>query len=233
MDCGVAMKTKTTKELPILFSGPMVRAILEWRKTQTRRVVTPHNSYRQVSLNAWPFDLSRAWSDPGFPQLYGGRKAEYLHVPFCHPGEGWEKDARYDTLERWYCRWQPGDKLWVKETWQTTDETINESPGVVYRATDHGWESMEGWRWRPSIFMPRWASRLTLEITDVRAQRVQDISESDAESEGVTLKPIDHRPGWAYRTAFEELWDSINAARGYGWQANPWVWVISFRVIKD
>ena len=94
--------------------------------------------------------------------------------------------------------------------------------------------------WRPSIFMPRWASRITLEIVSVRAERVQDISENDAEAEGIELwqevffreynKP-DNNPGWTRdpRLSFQTLWDSINAKRGYGWDVNPWVWVIEFK----
>jgi hypothetical protein len=91
---------------------------------------------------------------------------------------------------------------------------------------------MKQGRWRPSIHMPRHVSRITLEITGVRVERVKDISEMDARAEGVQKKHDVTHIDWEYRANFKPLWDSINAERGYGWDANPWVWVIEFRRVK-
>ena len=106
-----------------------------------------------------------------------------------------------------------GDRLWVRETWASDDSTT-----AYYRADGETYNA--GLPWRPSIFMPRWASRLTLEITDVRVERVQDISRKDAKDEGVLLN-------------FHLLWDAINAERGYSWDSNPWVWAISFQRVQQ
>jgi hypothetical protein len=124
----------------------------------------------------------------------------------------------------------PGDRLWVRETWGpriTNGEPDPRQQYVKYRADDvddspcdendwHEWED----RWRPSIHMPRWASRITLEVTGVRIERLQDISEADARAEGV----VD-------TLAFEELWDSINGSGA--WDANPWCWCISFKPLAS
>lgn len=159
-------------ERPILFSGPMVRAILDGRKTQTRRVAKDR-----------------------------------------------DKPCKYGIA---------GDRLWVRETWQSAAAmgVCHASDDYfVYRATDPDWETCEGWQWRPSIFMPRKASRITLEITDVRAERLQDITNKDARAEGLAR-------GTVYpRMWFEDLWDSINAKRGFGWDVNPFVWVITFKKV--
>lgn len=190
------MSQSTIKESPILFSRPMVRAILDGRKTQTRRVVKPQLEF---GVGRCPYSPT-CWAvlaDKG-----GGCSCKPVKPPY-----------------------QPGMRLWVRETWAATDETINETPGVVYLATDPDWSSMEGFRWRPSIFMPRSASRITLQVTDVRVERVQAISEADAKAEGVTPLAIDVQPGHAFRERFRDLWDSING----NWNQNPWVWVVSFQ----
>lgn len=187
-----------TNERPILFSGAMVRAILDGKKTQTRRVVKPQPPADWVP-SPWPYD-GAAWSDRRCP--YGA----------------------------------PGDRLWVRETWAPISPDEERRPirecRIEYRADTSaarpgGWDEdtddPEAARWRPSIHMPRWASRLTLEVTGVRVERVQDISEDDARAEGVY--PYADNP----RRFFQELWNSINGARGYGWNSNPWVWVVEFR----
>jgi hypothetical protein len=92
-------------------------------------------------------------------------------------------------------------------------------------------------KWRPSIFMPRWASRITLEIVSVKVERVQEISKEDAIAEGVEAVMVDgHKYGLQtgndYKWAFNQLWDSINAKRGYGWDVNPWVWAVTFKRVK-
>lgn len=134
------------------------------------------------------------------------------------------------------------DRLWIRETWReagslmTADNSIPESgttDAVVYAADGQ----FDG-PWRPSIFMPRWASRLTLEIVNVRVERLQEITEEDAKAEGITVqtghlwRPLGSKEPmrkYTHRQAFGALWNSINAKRGYGWSINPWVWVIEFK----
>jgi hypothetical protein len=121
---------------------------------------------------------------------------------------------------------QPGDLLWVRETW--CDGYPGTADPYLYRATYEGGASH---KWKPSIFMPRAASRLTLRITDVRAERVQDATPEDCLAEGITPDMEIHAGQYwreDARERFTALWDGINAKRGYGWAANPWVWVISF-----
>ena len=210
-------------ERPILFSGPMVRAILDGRKTQTRRVVTPAP-----------------------PQRVAG-----IYRPFPAEPNNWQGYGR-DSLIHWYgkCRQGvPGDRLWVKETYRLEQGAGKPSQAegylVHYEADgapnpEHEW----GVQARPSIHMPRWACRLLLEITDVRVERLQDCSEADARAEGVfpaavyggevkSWLPAEDRRERFYDTAVEAyaaLWDAINGPGA--WAANPWVWAISFRRIQ-
>ncbi len=128
---------------------------------------------------------------------------------------------------------QIGDRLWVRETWAINPD----DGGAVYRATDPDWEVCEGWAWRPSIHMPRWASRITLEITDARVERLQRITEEDAIAEG-----CDHKVQYVNGTEFvgepcckhdyANLWNGLYAASGYGWTVNPWVWVVAFKRVE-
>ena len=196
------------KERPILFSAPMVRAILEDRKTQTRRVVH------------WPW---KRW--PKADELDNLGDMESLWV------RGKKITCPYG---------QPGDRLWVRETWK--DDYIppedHDAPlscgthcGYLYKADGED----EG-PWKPSIFMPRAASRITLEVTGVRVERLQEISGEDAEAEGVQL--VGGAAMWPHinrgdkmRCAFEQLWDSLNAKRGFGWEKNPWVFVVEIKRI--
>ncbi|WP_322038377.1 hypothetical protein [Burkholderia cenocepacia] len=212
-------------ERPILFSGPMVRAILEGRKTQTRRVVRhqPPVATREVFTFHHPDPRTHYWA------FDGGSLLDWSHP--CPQGE-------------------IGDRLYVRETRQHSNHPFGpyESDCVVFYRADYLddplgpdlEQSAEGIRreWRPSIHMPRAAARITLEITGVRVERLQSISESDARAEGVTIEEH-HMRGYcagAYRPpsirAFHDLWDSLNAARGHGWDVNPWVWVVEFRRIE-
>lgn len=162
---------------------------------------------------------------------------------------------------------QPGDLLWVRESWRTDRGIDHEKPSNLVNAPIRMEADGSTWRpkmlrepgkLRPSIYMPRWASRLTLRITDIRVARVQDISESDARAEGCHGHPEDfdgapwcpacRGTGWVAcapdgtetecgcvlggRKEFRLLWDSINAKRGHGWDVNPWVWAINFEVIQ-
>ena len=225
------------KEHLILFSGPMVRAILDGRKTQTRRVVKGIPSDAE-DVFWWTPEGGVArpgWADPG---------------------------VYYRTPRGLNCirpPWRVGDKLWVRETWQTKPtqycvcpQPSEPSPCDAYtrgigcqsgeRQVAYAASGDKAPCWRPSIHMPRWASRITLEVTGVRAERLREISEEDAKAEGAesASDPRDrvvydsggnasYCPVSSYVFGFEYLWDSLNAARGYGWDANPWVWVIEFK----
>lgn len=185
-------------ERPILFSAPMVRAILEGRKTQTRRVL----------------DVERMQNRRGTRDCDG-----------WHPGDVEDPDWRRLAGEHWSPYGSHGDLIWVRETWQhengsCDDHRCGQPTHIYYLATETYPESM---RWRPSIFMPRWASRISLRVVSVRVERLQDISESDAQAEGIG-SPVTRD---CKRPKFEKLWDTINAKRA-PWSSNPWVWVIEF-----
>lgn len=202
-----------TKERPILFSGPMVRAILEGRKTQTRRAVKlPHTN----SLGEWESTMIGGEN--------GGRTAAGETVPL--QGAIWHTRTG-DCLISPYG--QPGDRLWVREThlnWWKRDEANPDGPRVFSHVAAYaadGYELQLGEKWIPSIHMLRAASRITLEIKGVRIERLREISESDAASEGTSLDYLHD----THRAAFRELWHSINGADS--WNANPWVWIVDFK----
>lgn len=152
--------------------------------------------------------------------------------------------------QRIYCTYgQVGDRLWVRETWayinnQDIDGSENyyeykaDKPNAVYPGdwpVEEAKGNSEAPKWRPSIFMPRRASRITLEINNVRVERVQEITEDDALTEGVDWYSIENKNEGIGRCqqAFRKLWDSINSKRGYSWESNPWVWVIEFRRVSQ
>lgn len=204
------------RERPILFSAPMVRAILAGRKSQTRRVVKPTMTAPRVAplyMKPWVIDGEWQEDDQGLP---------------CWAGE----HPDYPTGEKWFsCPYgKPGDQLWVRETWHLWGPP--ERQILEYRADC---SDPDQYTWKPSIHMPRKYSRITLDITGVRVERLQDISEADAQAEGVA--PTAAGNGYPFampaRMNFVDLWDGLNAARGYGWAENPWVWVISFRRILE
>jgi hypothetical protein len=216
-------------ERPILFSAEMVRAIIEGRKTQTRRALKWHDQ-----------------DDPGW-QLKG----------MTFDGQFWKSAGGRLTMPCPYG--QTGDRLWVREAWTIHAQSSLTNRDYVYYRADIGNTYLDG-TWKPSIFMPRWASRITLEITEVRVQRVQDISTADAEQEGVRypVSPAKEagkvvpwiavsnplltrhlsKTPWTHdilmRAHWAALWESINAKREggiYAWDRNPWVWAVSFKRI--
>jgi len=199
------------KERPILFTGAMVRAILAGGKTQTRRVVDSGRlCKKQLAAGVITTDSDM---ENGWQRL----------VPFCPYG-------------------LPGSTLWIKETWKPTTAHVGPPETFVrYRAddgrrsVDHTMGGSQSDKWRPSIYMPRWASRITLKVLSVRVERVQEISQEDARAEGVTLPHIGTaRELMSHRLAFEALWDSINAKKPCrGWASNPWVWVVEFKVVRS
>lgn len=196
------------RDRPILMSAPMVRATLDGRKTQTRRVIKPQPS---AGVRFSPFVAS------GIEDGHGRE----IRMP-----------------------WRPGDRAWVRETWACLDSKPRPGSRVAYRASTDGDRVRVDAPWHPSIHMPRWASRLTLLIEDVRVQRLQDISANDAEAEGICIAGPDveiyrreaeryHEAArrWnAYRLRqFHNLWNSI-----YGpdaWFDNPWVAALTFRPV--
>lgn len=227
---------------PILFSGPMVRAILEGRKTQTRRVIKPQ-----------PFDRIVAGAGEIEPGVWVWRRGNdgsphgRIKIPYC-----------------------AGDTLWVREAWLShaiyddlaPSEMGGEDP-VKYLADDfleaRGWPAYD-WspgRYRASMHMPRWASRITLKVTDVRVQRLQEVSDADAMAEGIMreivivgadnaggvhreitadrywhgMEPDDFGGHEDAQIAFFELWETINGDRGFGIEANPWVAAYTFERI--
>jgi len=193
------------KTRPIIFNGRMVNAILNDIKIQTRRVIKPQ--------------FNEIW---GFGVQIG---SDYFSV---------HVDIKTRNGWRWInCPYgKPGDKLWVRETWKNLPDG-----GIGYRASPDETCRVGNFiliaNWKPSIHMPRWASRIMLEIENIKVERLQEISESDAALEGVpgiaTHKPYPRQ----YRDSFEVLWDSINAKRGYPWESNPWVWVIQFKKERE
>ena len=190
----------STKERPIIFSCPMVRAILEGKKTQTRR--------RVVGQRDMEFDPA----DPHFGPYW---------LPYATEAEGEDAKVR--------CPYgKPGDRLWVRETWAVQHEYDAFAPSEIgssarwhYAAT----ENLGGLLKRPSIFLPRRGSRITLEITDVRVERLQQISDADALAEGCST--VDMRSGDSLASVYARLWQSIHGPDS--WNANPWVWVMEFR----
>ena len=222
----------------------MVRAILDGRKTQTRRIVKLRDF--------------RADHTPGYDWCFRGRFG-------C-----WSSWKHSEFVAR-HCRYgQPGDRLWARESFKAEQISLEKtregglppldehrfratieyaaSPGEVLTRDVH----LEHWRlwledgrkrWKPSIHMPRWASRITLELTSVRVERLQEISEEDAKAEGAerASEPSDkpvydsggscvYCPVQSYRTGFPQLWESINGPGS--WDANPWVWLLTFRRLE-
>jgi len=197
------------KERPILFTGAMVRALLDGSKTQTRRVVKlPHEN----PLGEWE------------PATFGGEDGGRTAAGETIPEQGGIWHTR--TGESLACPYgQPGDRLWVRETWAPHPDFIPASHYAVYRADPECEHDVD--RWRPSIHMPRWASRIVLEITGVRVERLQDIGTEEIEAEGVVTSDADIMQHGCRARVLDwiRLWEST----GGSWDGNPWVWVIEFK----
>ena len=191
------------RERPILFSGPMVRAILDGRKTMTRRIVKFPLLDRDIGCELAGNEI-------------GPKEARRL-CPYGQPGDhlwvrenGWERPERTPKM--------------MREGADTWEPYYFDADGLS--ATDCDEFKEWGFKRRPSIHMPRKFCRLTLEVTGARVERLQDISERDALCEGARQCGDSSR---AYRLGFTELWQSINAKR-VPWASNPWVWVVEFRI---
>lgn len=260
-------------ERPIIFSGDMVRAFLEGRKTQTRRLLMKAR------------DEAGTWAGAVLPAAESGWIAWW---PGTETGLAEFTKRVYRT--GFPCPYgAPGDRLWVRETWRVgawrddgrmaidyaASPELTHTPWVTIPDDDGGakfnmywaaisdelqahgvetdadgqyhWEPGQApLRWRPSIHMPRWASRITLEITEVRVQRLQEVTEENARAEGAfddgclipegAARMYGHSGdfGWSDpRKAYAFAWDAIYAKRGLGWDANPWVWAITFRRVEE
>lgn len=207
------------KARPIIFKPDMVSAILDGRKTKTRRIVKPSPGYQA------------SWMEPRLllecPSASIASVDGAVGAQFEHPLGGPFSWVR--------CPYgQPGDLLWVRETWQQSGLAYgNPTAGagrMHYRAdADHGWQPYWG-GWRSPMFMPRWASRLTLRVTGVRVERLQEISEDDAGAEGLRGNEGGEWGCEGLIEDFEALWESINGTGS--WDENPWVWVIEFEPIR-
>ncbi|EMM4933025.1 hypothetical protein WAS43_004297 [Salmonella enterica] len=203
------------KERGMIFNAEMVNAILSGRKTQTRRPIKwKQTRFTEIaerddgSLWPWAEDCERG-GDIWFACPYG----------------------------------EIGDRIWVRETFRVHSRATDVAT-LVYRASvRNSWTEQTHRvpvavcnkpatpeKWTPSIHMPRWASRITLEITDVRVERLRDLSEDDAKSEGITPPSGGVPPGWEYRINFRDLWMDIYGTDN--WEANPWVWVIEFKRVE-
>ncbi len=225
-----------TRELPILFNGEMVRAILRGAKVETRRPVKPRD------------ETSRDWFDT--------IKYRTAYHEGGGAGDGSVLRGHIEALIQDYSPLgSPGDLLYVRETWAPTGinvigEEVRYSGSVaaldvdsVHRivyAADSSGESMDAdGPWRPSIHMPKRAARIWLRVVEVRVERVQEITEPGARDEGIACVPGGYKWGLpgdqkynAPTHAFRALWDSIYTAQGLGWDLNPWVWVCRFEVVS-
>ena len=206
-----------SKERPILMNGAMVRAVLDGSKTQTRRVMKPQPepSPHRPGAYQWPCDAFQSMVSVADTRAPGAHGIAGDACP--HGGHG--------------------DRLWVRETWAPHPDFPETVRRAVYRADRECEHDVE--RWRPSIHMPRWASRIQLEIVSVRVERLQDISDADIVAEGIDMEALAESQdrydivckgsgasGRATeRTAWRELWEST----GGDWDANPWCWAITFK----
>lgn len=207
------------REIPLVFSTESVNSILSGAKTQTRRVMNPQPA---SGLRQSPFVKSGV-----------------------EDGHGREMKLRF----------APGDRIWVRETWAlVSPEQVgdtrwweirngrttylhpdsNEEDGVavaIYQSEGKDFNFGAKYTgWRSPVFMPRWASRITLEVTEVRVQRLADISYGDCIAEGIDMSAVDYRPGWEVGK-FKALWDTINGKK-HPWDENCFVWAITFQVLK-
>lgn len=239
-------QSNQVKERPIIFSGEMVKAILDGKKTMTRRAVKtqPRDECTEIATSA----------------CFG-------HVEYRSTSEDRQTQSILAKIKCPYGK--IGDRLWVRETWiQGYDDPLIESEGddenavsIIYKADGKeeyrtcSAETAENWGdfsadsemvgFKSPIHMPRWASRILLEITDIRVERLNDISEADCEKEGFRFYPLSricfkpcstkHPSGHGsnnYKSIFGEYWDTLNAKKGYPWSSNPWVWVVEFKVVE-
>jgi len=248
---------RCVQERPLVFTGESIPLILSRQKTQTRRVVTRTNSLVDgypATQKVWDqLQFDRAWIDPG--PSPAGNPGPYLKVP-----RRWREDIDVfdETVHRVYSRFCQADQFWVRETWHCDgdykdpdirarhEDALENMAVIFYKATDGRDNPDAGWIWKPSIFMPRWASRADLLNKGVRVQRIQECI--DFEAEGVVYRSPEEniKLGWPHDgpnwfaagtghytpgEAMRALWNSVNAKRGYPWESNSYVWIIDFELI--
>lgn len=241
------------KQRPVLFNGAMVRTLLDGSKTQTRRIVKPHG---------WTIEQISKYE---FVHVLNATEAGDLTCkqPAIEAYAGFKLSPNATSYAYFKCPLGTvDDQLWVRENWQYYDWTEDGMPCIRFAADNQTmWaedvdeSAVEQWeilsrcenynidnrardrKWRPSIHMHRWASRITLEIISIRVERLQDISEEDALAEGATPLDCDHARlsceeigcyGDTAKAAFRGIWEST----GGDWHANPWVWVIGFKRVQ-
>lgn len=226
------------KDTPLLMTGAMVRATLRDvdPKGQTRRVMNPQPKHKPILANAYTFGADRSidgaeWLDadfinPGVP----------MKCPYGQVGDRLYVRETFYAFGRWETRFNPKKG---RDEWHFVDMTKQCGKSYSFDADSTHPVPMgkrggvtPGWHKRPGIFLPRAASRLTLEITDIRVERVKDISEEDAIAEGVAPCGHDSFHTDQHTCSFADLWDLINAKRDggiYSWESNPWVWAITFK----
>ena len=207
---------------PILFSTEMVQAILEGRKTQTRRIIKPQPKEGIITT---AFDFKK------------GFYASKIKIE--------ENPDRFEITKLFKPKYQTGDILWVRETWQTAWNFYKKSCETIYKADGGYWIDDDGiMKWKPSIYMPKEAARIFLEVSNVRVERLKDISEEDAIEEGIeiihyaeNILPVfrnyllkEKKGTLNPRLSFRTLWEKINGEDS--WDANPWVWVYEFKVVE-
>jgi hypothetical protein len=248
---------------PILFNGEMVRAILSGQKTQTRRVIKDQPPWQNPIVEpsngagTWGHHKEIDWGDPEEPKWSCpyGIPGQQLWVRETWRPSFWSEDFDMVAIEYWadgkisngICSeslWPDDDRR--ESVWENLSSELNKANCPTDHNGNYNWsETGNPLKLRLSIFMPRAASRITLEILDVRVERLKSISEADAIAEGVERDGDlwkcygncgDHKAGYHSRTSatasYMSLWDSINKKRGCGWDANPWVWVVEFKKLE-
>lgn len=232
------------KERPILFSAPMVRAILAGTKSQTRRVVKPQPPDDKPRV-AWYEPGVMGWAPTESPSLHWHR----VRCPYGQPGDRlWVRETFY-AFGRWVTQFNAKKG---RDEWHFVDMTLESGKAYIYPASDSQPQPMGGkrhkggvtptWWKRPAIHMPRWASRITLEVTGVRVERLQDISEADAMAEGCTQNHNGYFWGGPHAvsglkqmatatSAYRDLWEQINGPGS--WDTNPWVWCVEFKRVEQ
>ncbi len=248
-------------EKPILFKEEMIRAILAGNKTQTRRIVNPQpesdvDVVENTGGNLWYF-YNKEKAKLNYPQYINMRKCPYgipgdelwiretWKIQSFMEGEPIEflyKDGKVmdeHELERW--QWSKYEEWHERVTMKATNELVESDLEPDDDSGNFLWTGKESpLKWHPSIFLPRWGSRIQSGVDNIRVERVQDISEEDAKAEGVSLDdyqytsfPVEGERVETYKEGFEILWDKINKKRGFGWDENPWVWTVDMNNIKD
>jgi hypothetical protein len=246
-------KGASPKSYPIVFSGPMVRALLEGRKAQTRRLIKPQPEFEQRGIPGITGSIPK-WILPSVSDCPYGQPCDLLWVR-----ETWQTGVSSEGPQIAFASTRD---VWDIDAWNGKDYGAGTSfnYGQCPKATWYTWlpdllAGREG-IWRPAIHIPRWASRLTLELIEVRVQRLQEISEEDARAEGLSILTKDDGRTWKYgipdhdglpgndddgwhwadwnadlRVAYARLWESLHGPGS--WLANPWVWVVSFAVHRQ